>query len=55
MNNKNLNTVITVTVLVLTISLLKTAYEHEMWREFVVSEFVVVVTALWSLRYLRQK
>ncbi len=39
----------------LTISLINVAYQHHLWREFWVSEFALVVSALVACYLLRRK
>lgn len=54
MSDQKLNLVLLGVTLVLTGSLLHAAYTYDQWREFAVSEFVVVVTALALSKLLRK-
>lgn len=46
MSNRRLYIAILCSWIFLTIPLVNTAYQHGFWREFVVSEFVLVVTSI---------
>ncbi|MCB0345426.1 MAG: hypothetical protein KDD66_09925 [Bdellovibrionales bacterium] len=55
MNDRKLNFFLLAISVVLTGSLLHAAYTYNQWREFAVSEFVVVVTALALSKLLREE
>lgn len=53
--NRNLYLLIAGVTVVISARLLHAAYTHDQWREFVVSEFVVIVSALSLSRLLRSR
>lgn len=55
MSNKTLFLISALVFLGVTISLLQTALEHQLWREFIVSEFALTVTTFCSIVLLRKK
>jgi uncharacterized protein (DUF983 family) len=55
MSNKVLYLVSVFAVLIITVVLLKTAYVSNMWREFAISEFIVVLTSIALIGLLKKK
>jgi Flp pilus assembly protein TadB len=55
MSNKALYLVSSVAVLVITVVLLKATYISNLWREFVISEFIVVFTTVALIGLFKNK
>lgn len=55
MSNKALYLVSALAVLLITVVLLKTAYTSNMWREFAISEFIVVFTTVALIGLFKNK